>query len=94
VTNNYKSHFDIKVVQKFNSYLVQNRLCLHQENKVLPDVVYERKIISFLNVTRDHTRIVGLKISATGKQTVGVILGTQIYPSAEILNSPLSKQKC
>jgi len=68
VTNNYKSNFDIKVVQKFKSYLVQNRLCLHQENKVLPEVVYESKIISFLNITRDHTRIVGLKISATGSR--------------------------
>jgi len=52
-------------------------LYLHQENKVVSDVVYERNVISFLNVTRDHTRIVGLKISATRKQTVGIILGTQ-----------------
>jgi len=52
-------------------------LYLRQENKVASDVVYERNVISFLNITRDHTRIVGLKISATMKQTVGVILGTQ-----------------
>ena len=56
---------------------MQNRLCLHQGNKVVSGVVYERNVISFLNITRDHTRIVGLKISATRKQTVGVILGTQ-----------------
>jgi hypothetical protein len=57
---------------------VQNRLCLNQEYKVIADVVYERNVI-FLNITGDHTRIVGLKISATRKQTVGVILGTQRF---------------
>jgi hypothetical protein len=71
------SNFDIKVVQKFNSYLVQNRLCLHQENKAVSNVVYECNVIFFLDVTRNHIKIMGLKISATTKQTVGVILGTQ-----------------
>jgi len=77
VTYNFKSNFDLKVVHKFNSCLVQNRLCLHHEHRDVPDVVYERNVIFFLKITQDHTRIVGFKVSATRKQTVAVILGIQ-----------------
>jgi len=52
-------------------------LCLHHENKAVSDVVYERNVLFFLTITLDHTRIVGLKVSATRKQTVEVILGIQ-----------------
>jgi hypothetical protein len=76
MTNNYKSNFHIKDDQKFNSYFVQKRLCLHHENKAVPDV-YERNLISFLKITRDHTTLVGIKVSATRNQSVGVTLGTQ-----------------
>ena len=77
MTKNYKYNSDIKVVQKFNSYLVKNRWCLHHENKAVPDVVYERNLISFLKITRDHKSFVGIKVSTTRKRTVGVILRTQ-----------------
>jgi len=52
-------------------------LFLHHENKAVPDVVYERNVIFFLKITQNHTGIVGLKVSATRKQTVAVILGIQ-----------------
>jgi len=68
VTKNYKYNFDMKVVQKFNSYLVQNRLCLNHENKAAPDVVYERNLIFFLKITRDHPTIVGLKSVQKGSR--------------------------
>jgi hypothetical protein len=74
--NNYKSNIDIKVVQKFNSYFVQSRLCLHHANKAVPDVVYERNLIFFLK-SLDTTQELWYLVSITRKQTTGVILGTQ-----------------
>jgi hypothetical protein len=67
VTNHYKSNFDVKFVQNMNSYLVQNRFFLHHANKAVSDVVYERNVIFFLKITRDHT-IVGLKSVQQGSK--------------------------